>query len=143
LLTGSDAAVKGTFAENQPSALSGSYHNGPLSVVMTFGIWGVIAFVWFWIAAIWVLYNNYRRGDPALRTVNTFLLVAFVGRIIYFMSIFGDVSFDILTFGGFLGLSVSLNGGVSRPAPQPARATKKFRAVDDIRPHLQPTFRRP
>ena len=142
-LTGTDTAIRNTFAEDQYLALSGTYHNGLLSIVMTFGIWGVIAFVWFWIAAIWILYNNYRRGDPALRTVNTFLLVAFVGRIIYFMLIFGDVSLDILTFGGFLGLSVSLNGGVSRPAPQPARATKKFRAVDDIRPHLQPTFRRP
>jgi hypothetical protein len=143
LLTGSDAAIKGTFAEDQPMALSGSYHNGPLSVVMTFGIWGVIALVWFWIAGIWVLYNNYRRGDPALRTVNTFLLVAFVGRIIYFMSIFGDIGYDIQIFGGFLGLSVSLNGGVSRHTPPPVRETGKFQAFDDIRSHLQPTFRRP
>jgi hypothetical protein len=143
LLTGSDAAVKGTFAENQPSALSGSYHNGPLSVVMTFGIWGVITLVWFWIAGIRVVYNNHRYGDPALRTVNTFLLIAFVARIIFFILIFGDVGSDMLIFGGFLGLSVSLNGGVCRPAPQPARATSKFQAFDDIRSHLQPTFRRP
>jgi len=143
LLTGTDAAIKSTFAEDQAMALSGTYHNGPLSVVMTFGIWGVIALVWFWIAGIWVLYNNYRHGDPALRMVNTFLLVNFVGRIIFFFLIFGDIGYDILVFGGFLGLSVSLNGGVSRHAPPPVRETGKFQAFDDIRSHLQPTFRRP
>ena len=144
LLTGSDAAVKTSFAEYQPSALSGSYHSGPFSVVMTFGIWGVITVVWFWIAAIWVLYCNYRYGDPALRTVNTFLLVVFVARIIGFTLIAGDIGSDMLAFSGYLGLNVSLNGGVSRPrAPQPVRETGKFQAFDDIRSHLQPTFRRP
>jgi hypothetical protein len=143
LLTGSDAAIQGTFAENQPSALSGSYHSGPLSVVMTFGIWGVITMVWFWIAAIWVFYNNHRYGAPALRMVNTFLLAAFVTKIITFILIAGDMGSDMLRFGGWLGLCVSLNGGVSRPTPAPARATSKFQAFDDIRSHLQPTFRRP
>jgi hypothetical protein len=143
LLMGTDAAIQGTFAENQGSALTGSYHSGPLSVVLTFGIWGVIAFVWFWIAGIWVLYCNYRYGDPALRTVNTFLLAVFVVRIIFFILIVGDIGSDMLKFGGWLGLSVSLNGGVCRPAPEPARAAHKFQAVDDIRPHLQPAFRRP
>ncbi len=142
LLSGSDAAIKTTFAEDQPSALSGSYHNGPLSVVLTFGIWGVITYVWFWTAGIWVLYNNYRHGDPALRMVNTFLLTAFVARIIFFILIFGDVTSDLLRFGGWLGLSVSLNNGVCHPAPQ-SQAPKKFKTLDGVRPHLQPTFRHP
>jgi hypothetical protein len=123
--------------------LSGSYHSGPLSVVLTFGLWGVIAVVWLWIAGIWVLYNNYRHGNPALRTVNTFLLAAFVAKIIFFILLFGDIGSDMLTFGGYLGLSVSLNGGVCHPAPEPVPETNKFQAFDDIRPHLQPTFRRP
>jgi hypothetical protein len=143
LLSGSDAAIKGTFAENQGSALSGSYHNGPLSVILTFGIWGVITVVWFWIAGIWVLYNNHRHGDPALRTVNTFLLTIFVARILFFLLIFGDIGSDMLNFSGELGLSVGLNGGVCHPAPEPARAAGKLQALDDIRPHLQPAFRRP
>ena len=91
LLAGPDAAIRATFTENQIYALSGGYHNGPLSVILTFGIWGGIAIVWFWAAGVWVLYRNYRYGDPALRTVNTFLLVAFSARIIFFIFIFGDV----------------------------------------------------
>lgn len=142
-LTGFNAAIRVTFAEDQYMALSGTYHSGPLSVIMTFGIWGVITVVWFWIAAIWVLYRNYRHGDPALRTVNTFLLAAFVARIILFILIAGDIGSDMLIFCGWLGLSVSLNGGVCQRAPEPVRETNKFQAFDDIRPHLQPTFRRP
>jgi hypothetical protein len=145
LLAGSDAAIRGvgTFNENQIMALSGAYHSGPLSVVMTFGIWGVIAVVWFWVASIWVLCRNYRYGDPALRTVNTFLLAVFVARIIFFFLIFGDITDDMLRFGGWIGLSVSLNGGVCRPAPEPVRETHKFQAFGGVRSHLQPTLRRP
>ena len=143
LLAGPDAAIRATFAENQILAVSGGYHNGPLSVILTFGLWGVMAFVWFLAAGIWVLYRNYRYGDPALRTVNLFLLVAFVSRAIFFLLIFGALDSDMLNFGGWLGLGVGLNGGVCHRAPEPARATSKFQAFDDIRSHLQPTFRRP
>ena len=145
LLAGPDAALRGVggFAENQIAALSGTYHNGPLSVVMTFGIWGVMAFVWFLAAGIWVLYRNYRHGDPALQTVNLFLLVAFTSRVIFFLLIFGALDSDMLYFAGWLGLSIALNNGVCRPAPEPARATSKFQAFDGGRSHLQPTFRRP
>jgi hypothetical protein len=103
------------FAENQGLALAGDYHNGPLSVILPFGIWGAIAFVWFLFAAIRVLYANYRYGDPSLRMINTFLLAAFVARAIFFFLIVGALSFDMLLFCGWLGLSVSLNGGVCRP----------------------------
>jgi hypothetical protein len=144
LLTGSDAAihVSSNFSENQYMALSGGYHNGPLSVILGFGIWGCIALVWFWIAGIWVLYNNNRYGDPALRTVNMYLMIYFGVNIIFFILVGGDIGNDILDFGGFLGLSVSLNGGVCHRAPQ-SRETNKLQAFDDIRSHLQPTFRRP
>jgi hypothetical protein len=143
-LTGTDVAIHNFagFDQNQYLALSGTYHSGPFSVVMTFGIWGVITFVWFLVAAIWVLYNNYRHGNPALRTANTFLLAVFVARIILFILVVGDIGSDMLCFCGWLGLSVSLNGGVCQPAPE-SRAVKKFQAVDGMRSHLQPTFRRP
>src|SRR5882724_11747360 len=64
----------------QGAALAGDYHSGPLSVVLTFGIWGAIAFLWFLTAAVRVLYANYRNGDPALRTINTLLLASFLGH---------------------------------------------------------------
>ena len=145
LLAGRDAAIRGFggFAENQIMAVSGTYHNGPLSVVMTFGIWGVIAVVWFLAAGIWVIYRNYRHGDPALQTVNLFLLVAFASRIIYFLLIFGALDLDMLNFGGLLGLSVAFNNGVCRPAPEPVRETNKFQAFGGVRSHLQPAFRHP
>ena len=144
LLAGSDAAVRGVggFAENQLYAVSGGYHNGPLSVIMTFGIWGAIAFVWFLAAGIWVLYRNWRYGDPALQRVNLFLLVAFVARTILFLVVYGALDDDMLNFGGFLGLGVALNGGVCRRAPEPVRETKKVQAFGGGRPRLQPTFRR-
>jgi len=31
--------------------LAGDYHNGPLSVIIPFGVFGVIAFVWFLLRA--------------------------------------------------------------------------------------------
>jgi hypothetical protein len=143
MLTGTDAAVNKTFAENDYFALSGTYHSGPFSVVMTFGIWGVITIIWFWIASIWVLYRNYRYGDPALRTVNTFLFSLFMVRVLLFLLLAGDFGSDMLYFGGWIGLSVALNGGVCHPAPAPAPAANKYPAFDNVRSHLQPTFRRP
>lgn len=145
-LTGANYAihVNADFAEDQYMALAGAYHNGPLSVVMTFGLWGVIAFVWFLSAGVWTLHRNYRYGDPALRTMNMFLLVAFVVRIMSFILLAGDIGGDMLAFGGWLGLSVALNGGVCRraPAPAPARATSKLQTFGGVRPYLQPTLRR-
>lgn len=139
LLTGSDAAIRpgGDFAENQFLAVGGVYHNGQLTVLLTFGLWGCIAMIWFWSASMWVLYRNYRYGDPALRTVNMFLMVIFGLRIF----IFAAIDTDMLYYCGWLGLGVSLNGGVCQPVPQP-QATNKFQAFNDIRSHLRPTFRR-
>jgi hypothetical protein len=142
LLAGPDAAIRNTFAEDQLYALNGGYHNGPLSVILTFGIWGAVAFIWFLAAGIWVLYRNYCYGDSALRMVNLFLLVAFVSRSIFFLGIYGALDADMLIFCGWLGLGVALNNGVCRPAPEPVRETNKFQAFGGVRPHLQPTFRR-
>ena len=145
LLAGPDAAVHvaSGFAENQILAVSGGYHNGPLSVILTFGLWGVITVIWFWVAGTWVLYRNYRYGDPALRTANIFLLAAFVSRIIFFLFIFGDIGSEIQFFCGWLGMGVALNGGVCQPSPTPALAANKSPAFVGIRSHLHPTLRRP
>jgi hypothetical protein len=138
LLTGPDAAVRPgeSFVENQFLSLSGAYHNGPLSIVLTFGIWGCIAMAWFWTVSMRVLYRNYRYGDPALRTVNMLLMVTFGSRILIFSSL--DV--DMLSYCGLLGLSVSLNGEACRPAPEPVRETDKLQAFDAVRSRLRPAF---
>ena len=125
------------------TAEAGDYHNGPLSVVLTFGIWGVVAFLWFSVAGGRVLYNNYRYGDPALRNVNALLLAAYVQQMVMFLFVVGGLSSDMLKFTGWLGLSVSLNGGLARrPAPVPVPTAQKARVFPGVPPRPRPVFER-
>ena len=71
--------------------LVGNYHNGPLSVLMPFGIYGAIAFVWFLIAGLRVLHRNWKFGSPALQNVNALLLAAFAAQAIFFLFFFGSL----------------------------------------------------
>jgi len=96
--------------------LVGDYHNGALSVILPFGIFGSIAFVWLLFAAGRVIYENYRFGDPAFHNINVFLFAYFVVKAIFFFTIFGSLHSDLPLFLGLLGLSISLNGGVAKPA---------------------------
>jgi hypothetical protein len=104
------------------AVLAGDYHNGPLSVLLPFGLYGAIAFVWFLVAGLRVLHRNWKFGDPALRTVNTLLLAAFAAHAIFFFCIFGALDSDMAVFAGLLGLGVALNGAGAVPAgaEQPA-----------------------
>jgi hypothetical protein len=123
--------------------LSSDYHNGWMSVLMIFGIWGMIAFLWFSVAGINVLYCNYRYGDESLRTVNTFLLATFLVRFLLFMTVSGTgLHMDLSALVGWLGLGISLNGGVCRqPAVQRAAAPKPP-AVAGPFPRPRPVFQR-
>jgi len=112
-----DTAFKAFDAGEQGLALAGDYHNGGLSVIIPFGIWGVIAFLWLMAAGFWVAYRNYRYGDPNLRTLNNFLWISYIYLCFRFFVVFGSFSSDMLYFSGLLGLSIALNGGVCRPAP--------------------------
>ncbi len=99
------------------------YHNGPLSVIVPFGLPGVIAFLWFLAASVRALYKNYRYGNPAYSKLNRFLLVYFIAKIVFFLFVFGNLYSDLAMFAGLMGLSISLNGGVARrfillPPPQ-------------------------
>ena len=102
--------------------LTGNFHNGPLSVLIPFGLYGAVALVWFWVASLRVLHRNWKFGDPALRTVNTVLLATFAVKVLFFLCFFGALSQDMAGFAGMLGLSVALNGAETAPAPaeQPA-----------------------
>jgi hypothetical protein len=111
-------------------------------VVIPFGIWGVIALLWFWIAGWRALWKNYRYGDPALRTVNIFLLAYFIARVFQFLIVFGGLYGDIYYFTSIIGLSVSLNGGIRRPAPAPARVVDKHSDLPLARPRFQPFYPR-
>jgi len=100
--------------------LAGDYHSGPLSLIVPFGIFGVIGFVWLMGAGLRVLYRNYQFGDPAFKTMNRFLFAYFIAKLVLFLSVFGGFYSDLMVFTGLLGLSVSLNGGEARkPAMEP------------------------
>src|SRR5208283_5557251 len=88
----------------------GDFHSGPLSILIPFGLYGAIAFLWFLAAGLRVLHRNWKFGDPALQRVNALLLAAFAGRTVFFFIFFGALHSDIAFFAGLLGLSVALNG---------------------------------
>ena len=101
--------------------VAGDYHSGPLSVIIPFGIWGVLALIWFLITSVRMMVRNYLHGAPALKTVNIALLACFIGKIIFFLAVFGALNSDLAFFTGLAGLSVSLNGETKeRFSGQPA-----------------------
>jgi len=140
---GPEAAIHST-AENDPLALAEDFHNGPISVIIPFGIWGALAFLWFIAVGFRVLYANCRYGDPTLKTINSFLMAAFATRVIIFFLVGGDLSTDMMIFCGLLGLGVSFNGGVarrvraSRSAPQPGETS----SFNQMSPTPLPAFQR-
>ena len=101
------------------AVVAGDYHNGPLSLVIPFGIWGLIAFGWFCVASLRYLYRNYRSGTSELRPINTLLLSCFAARLVFFLIFFGGFWGDLCLFTGIVGLSVSLNGAEPVPAARP------------------------
>jgi hypothetical protein len=132
LYLASQAERRGLAKSYEVMVIAGGYHNGPLSLLITFGIFGTLGFLWLAGAGIWALYRNYRYGDPALHLINTFLLAYFVMRVVVFMFLFGAIDSDLFRFTGILGLSMAINRGVRKPAesapssfavaPQPAPA---------------------
>jgi len=133
------ATAQGLDGSQQSLALSGDYHNGPLSVVLSFGIWGTIAFIWFVGAAIWVLYRNYRNGAPALLTMNRFLFAYYLVKVGMFVFVFGDMSADMIWLSGYVGFSIALNHGVCHPE-RPLELGRSNNEVDRRRrgAHLLP-----
>ena len=111
-VNGGDSGLAGT-------EYAGDYHSGPLSVIIPFGIFGVMAFVWFLKAGGSVLYKNYKFGHPAYRTLNRFLFAYYITKIFAFVFLFGALNSDLVTFSSLVGLSISLNGGVAKPVRVP------------------------
>jgi O-antigen ligase len=106
--------------------LAGDYHNGPLSVIVPFGLPGVIGFLWLLASGYRVLSRNYRFGDVQLRRINRALLTCFLTNCFCFFFLFGALSTELSVFTGLCGFSVCLNGGIRRrvaPKPMPAPVT--------------------
>jgi hypothetical protein len=127
-------SMKAASSDQEGLALSGDYHSGPLSVIIPFGIWGTVIFLWLLGAAGRAIYRNWRYGDPELRIINTFLLALFVAKVLVFFFIFGGFAGDVQMFAGYVGLSISLNGGVAKPAPEPVPEPSQAAGLPDLLP---------
>ena len=129
----------GAGGEATTFMMSGDYHNGPLSVIIPFGIWGVIGWLWFLAASIRLLYLNHRNGSPALKTINAFLLAHFLARTLLFFAVMGGFYGDLAFFSGLVGFSISLNGGILKNSPPPldriVPARKKLRVPPELVPN--------
>lgn len=102
-----------------PLVLSSDFHSGPLTVLIPFGIWGAIAYLWFMAAGFWVVWRNYRYGLPSLSHVNLMFYAFYIVKLFTFFVVFGAAVNDVANFGGLVGLSVALNHGVRGPQKQP------------------------
>lgn len=121
-----ESAARGYGGGYQAALTAGDYHNGPLSVIIPFGLWGVGAFLWFLGASLYYLYGNYRYGDPALRLVNTLLLALFVSRTVFFLLVYGAFNSNLVIFTGIVGFAVALNG-------KPKQAVRAIKPIINLR----------
>lgn len=115
---------KAIDAADDPLALSSDFHSGPLSVVLSFGIWGVLVWLWYWGAGFHVIWRNYHYGLPDHRHINLYLFAAFIFMCFNFLFIFGGIVEDVGHFAGVIGLSLAINHGIKGPQSfsQPAPA---------------------
>jgi hypothetical protein len=104
------AIQQGLIKNIEESLMVGNFHNGPLTLMIAFGLPGAFAFLWFAFASLRVLYHYYLHGPPELRLINTFLLSYFFMRIVFFLVFYGHFADDLFIFTGVIGLSVSMNG---------------------------------
>ncbi len=105
-----EASRRGFSPDYEGSLVAGDYHSGPLSVIISFGLLGVLTFSAFCFCCLRFLYQNYRHGNPALQKINTFLLSLFIVRFLMFLGVYGSLSIDLAIFAGIAGFSVALNG---------------------------------
>jgi len=129
--------MKGVNFAHQVQLLSGDYHSGPLTLIIPFGIWGVLAWIWFLWASIRALYLNHLHGSESLRKINTLLLAIFIAKPLNFLFIFGNVWSDFAGFVGLVAFSIALNGGILKPvrtaveAARPAPIAYRLRAATE------------
>ena len=108
-----EAVRMGLAQDYEMMILAGDYHSGWRSILIPFGIWGLLAFLAFLTAGLRVLWINRHKGEGTLRRVNLFLLTYYIAKGVFFFAIFGAVAAELFVFTGLVGLSVSLNGGAA------------------------------
>jgi len=116
LLLADESFRRGFMQTEDYALITGDYHNGPLSIIIPLGIWGVLGFIWINYLGILMLWRQLKYGDPDLYILNQGILALFSMRIIFFWFFFGAVATDMAVFLGLLGFSVAVNG-VPRKRP--------------------------
>jgi hypothetical protein len=116
-----EAIKRGLYTSYEDTLIAGDYHNGPLTLIIPFGIWGVLGFAWFCWASLRALHANYRFGDIAIQNVNRFLYAYFIARLLFYLVFYGQFDLDLSVFTGTIGLSIALNNGICRPTAAPER----------------------
>lgn len=124
-----EAVRTGLVRGYEEALVTGDYHNGFLTLIIPFGIWGLLGFVWLGISGFRVLYRNWRYGDKSLHRINSFLIAFFVSRYLIYFVLYGKFDQDLAVFTGALGLSVALNHGVAKPEEEWTPPPLPFRTV--------------
>jgi hypothetical protein len=117
-----EAIRRGFASPYEASMNAGDYHSGIFTVLVTFGLPGLLAFLWFCGASLRILWRNYRFSAPEMSTVNTLLLALFVTRLTLYFTVYGAFYADLCQYTGMVGLSLALNGRPSTAtsaAPEP------------------------
>ena len=122
LFLAQESLRRGIGSPFQPVLIAGDYHNGPLSIIIPFGLPGVLGFVCVLIAGGRVLYRNWKLRNPAVHNINTLLLSLFISKVLFFFLVFGAFQSDLAVFLGLIGLSIAVNGvhPESQPAAEPS-----------------------
>jgi hypothetical protein len=105
-----ESARRGVGDPYQGVLVTGDYHSGPLSIVIPFGIAGVIAFSAVLFFGGRVLYRNWKFGAPELKNINQALFAFFLTKVIFYIFVFGAFYVDLAVFLGLVGLGIAVNG---------------------------------
>ncbi|MBU6400992.1 MAG: hypothetical protein KGS61_11785, partial [Verrucomicrobia bacterium] len=106
-----EAMKRGLYSSYEDTLISGNYHNGLLTLVIPFSIFGLLSFLWFCWAALKVLHANYRNSPPEVKHINTFLLAYFTARLLFYLVFYGQFDQDLMDLVGAVAFGVALNGG--------------------------------
>jgi hypothetical protein len=139
-----DLSRTGRAAGYESFAVVSDFHNGPLSLIIPFGIWGVIGWLWFVGASFRALWLNRKYGEEHLQRFNNFILALFVAKTVFFFFVFGNFYTDLYQYCALVGFSMCLNYGIRRPVvvkpvyrPIPLRRRRPHLALAPATPRLR------
>jgi O-antigen ligase len=119
LFLAEESLRRGFIMPYETSMIAGDYHNGPLSIIVSLGIIGSIGVILFLATSVRVLWRNMRYGDADIQNINTFLFSLFIGRLLFFLGLYGAFENEIWFFAATVGISLSINGGLKSARPKP------------------------